>query len=231
MFKLDEDFTEQDLSAAVNAAEKNYVIQVDDMLTLEVFTNDGERIVDPNNELQQNAQNIQNRQQINYLVKTDGTIKFPIVGQVKIDSLTLDQAESLLQNLYDEYYKQSFVRLQFSNKRVVVLGATATGGQIIPLVNENVSLVEVLALSGGLDMTSKAQNIKVIRGHLDNPKVYQINLSSITGMKQSMMDIEPGDIIYIEPWRRPFLEGTRDIAPILSLLSSTLALILVLQNL
>ncbi|WP_456459656.1 polysaccharide biosynthesis/export family protein [Reichenbachiella sp.] len=231
MFKLDEEFTEQDLSSAVNQAERNYVIQIDDMLSLEVFTNDGERIVDPNNELQQNMQGMQNRPTFDYLVKTDGTVKFPIVGQVKVDSLTLDQAELMLQKRYDEFYKQSFVKLTFNNKRVVVLGATPTGGQIIPLVNENVSLVEVLAMAGGLDMGSKSQNIKVIRGKLSNPEVYQINLSTVSGMKQSMLDIEPGDIIYIEPWRRPFIEGTKDIAPILSLLSSTLALVLVLQNL
>ena len=231
MFKLDDDFTEQDLSSAVNQAERNYVIQIDDMLSLEVFTNDGERIVDPNNELQQNMQGQQNKQKFDYLVKTDGKAKFPIVGQIKVDSLTLDQAESMLQKKYDEFYKQSFVKLTFNNKRVVVLGATEKGSQIIPLVNENVSLVEVLAIAGGLDMGSKAQNIKVIRGNLSNPEVYQIDLSTVSGMKQSMLDIEPGDIIYIEPWRRPFIEGTKDIAPILSLLSSTLALVLVLQNL
>ncbi|MEO9965865.1 MAG: polysaccharide biosynthesis/export family protein [Reichenbachiella sp.] len=231
MFKLDENFTESDLTTAVNQAERNYVIQPDDLLTLDVFTNDGERIVDPNNELQRNAQGLQNRRTFNYLVKTDGTVKFPIVGQVKIDGLSLDQAESTLQEKYNAYYKASFVRLQFANKRVVVLGATAQGGQIIPLENENVSLVEVLALSGGLDMGSKAQNIKVIRGNLANPEIFQVNLATVSGMKQSMLDIEPGDIIYIEPWRRPFFEGTRDIAPILSLLSSTLALVLVLQNL
>lgn len=231
MFKLDDNFTEQDLTSAVRQAEKNYLIQVDDMLSLDVFTNDGERIVDPNNELQQNVQGLKNRPTFNYLVKTDGTAKFPIVGQIKVDSLTLDQAELMLQKKYDEFYKQSFVKLQFSNKRVVVLGATPTGGQIIPLTNENVSLVEVLAIAGGLDMGSKSQNIKVIRGKLSNPEIYQINLSTVSGMKQSMLDIEPGDIIYIEPWRRPFIEGTKDVAPLLSLLSSTLALILVLQNL
>ena len=229
MFKLNDDFTEQDLTQAVSQAERNYVIQADDMLSLDVFTNDGERIVDPNNELQQNIQGRQNRPTFNYLVKTDGTIKIPIVGQIKVDSLTLDQAELMLQKKYDEYYKQSFVKLQFNNKRVVVLGAT--GGQIIPLVNENVSLVEVLAIAGGLEMGSKSQNIKVIRGNLSKPEIYQINLSTVAGMKQSMLDIEPGDIIYIEPWRRPFFEATKDISPILSLLSSTLALVLVLQNL
>ena len=231
MFKLDDQFNAQDLNTVVETAEKNYVIQVNDQLTLEVFTNDGERIVDPNNELLQNNQLSQNRPQFSYLVETDGTAKFPIVGQVKVEGFSLNQAEAMLQELFDKFYKQSFVKLQFANKRVVILGATKSGGQIIPLTNENMSLVEVLALAGGLDINAKAQNIKVIRGDLSKPEVYQVNLATVAGMKQSMLAIEPNDIIYIEPWRRPFLEGTRDIAPILSLISSSLALVLVLQNL
>ncbi|WP_099600548.1 polysaccharide biosynthesis/export family protein [Reichenbachiella sp. 5M10] len=231
MFKLNKEFSKSDLSTAVMQAEKNYAIQIDDYLSIEVYTNQGERIIDPNHELQQGMNTTQRRAEENftYLVKEDGTVKFPIIGQIKLDSLTLDQAESLLEEKYDAYYKGAFVKLTYSNKRVIVLGAM--GGQLIPLLNENMSLVEILAIAGGLDMGAKAQNIKIIRGNLGNPEVFQINLSTVSGMRDSMITMEPGDIVYVEPWRRPWLESIKDIAPVLSLLSSTLALVLVLQNL
>ncbi|MCV9388619.1 polysaccharide biosynthesis/export family protein [Reichenbachiella ulvae] len=229
MFKLGKGFTETELSTAVMQAERNYVIQKNDYLTIDVFTNKGERIIDPNFELQQNMGNQRRAQQdFKYLVQQDGTVKLPIVGQIELDSLTLNQAETLLEVEYNAYYKDSFVKLSYTNKRVVLLGAL--GGQIVPLINENMSLIEVLAMAGGLDMGAKAQNIKIIRGDLTNPEVYQINLSSLAGMQGTMLNMEPGDIVYVEPWRRPWLEVTRDIAPLLSLMSSTLALILVLQN-
>ncbi|MEM6830107.1 MAG: polysaccharide export protein EpsE, partial [Bacteroidota bacterium] len=79
----------------------------------------------------------------------------------------------------------------------------------------------------GIEFGAKAQNIKLIRGDL----VYQIDLSTISGMKKTNMDVEPGDVIYIEPWRRPWLEALRDVAPALSLVSSVLTLIVVVQNL
>jgi len=230
MFKLDKNFKESDLSMAADQLEKNYTLQINDLLSLNVYTNKGERIVDPNFELSQNVGRNGNQQEANfsYLVQTDGTIKFPIIGQIKIDSLTINQAEALLQKKYNEYYKESFVKLSYQNKRVIVLGAT--GGQIIPLDNENVSLVEILALAGGLELGAKAQNIKLIRGGHRDTRVFQIDLSTIDGMNRSMLDVEPGDIIYVEPWRRPFLEGIKDIAPVLSIITSTIALILVLQN-
>lgn len=230
MFKLNREFPKTELSNAMMYAERNYVIQKNDYLSIDVFTNKGERIIDPNNELQQGMQNQRRtHEEFSYLVKQDGTVKLPIVGQIKIDSLTLDMAERLLETEYDKYYKESFVKLNYTNKRVILLGAL--GGQMIPLVNENMTLIEILAMAGGLDMGSKSQNIKLIRGDLSAPEVFQINLSTIDGMRNTMISMEPGDIIYVEPWRRPWLEGIRDISPVLSLLSSSLALILVLQNL
>jgi polysaccharide export outer membrane protein len=229
MFKLDKDFSKSDLTTAIMQAERNYVIQKNDYLTIDVFTNKGERIIDPNFELQQNMGNQRRMQEdFKYLVQQDGTVKLPIVGQIELDSLTLNQAESVLEDEYNVYYKDAFVKLGYTNKRVVLLGAL--GGQMVPLINENMSLIEVLAMAGGLDMGAKAQNIKIIRGDLTNPEVYQINLSTLSGMQGTMLNMEPGDIVYVEPWRRPWLEVTRDIAPLLSLMSSTLALILVLQN-
>lgn len=234
MFKLDDNFSEADLAAAVVSAERNYVIQINDQLTTDVFTNKGERIIDPNNELMQGTNmrnNTQMEEEMSYLVKIDGTAKFPIIGQVKVDSLTIDQAELLLQKLYDQYYKDSFVKLEYLNKRVVLFGAGMQFGQIIPLRDENLSLVEIIALGGGIEMGAKAQNIKLIRGSLNEPIVYQVDLTTIDGMKKSMLEVQPGDIIYIEPWRRPWLEAIKDITPVVSILTSTLALILVLQNL
>lgn len=228
MFKMDSDFSKEDLNVAVEYAERNYIIQKDDLLSIDVFTDKGERIIDPNNELTTNTQIGQQQENLTYLVQQDGMIKLPMIGKVQIDSLTLDQAEAMLEGMYDAYYKGSFVKLNYLNKRVVILGSI--GGQIIPLLNENTSLVEVLATAGGVQFGGKVQNIKVIRGVLSAPEVFRINLSTISGMKESMLIMEPGDIIYIEPWRQPWLEATKDVVPLLSLLSSTLALILVLQN-
>jgi len=228
MFRMDDKFSEEDLSSAIQFAERNYLIQKGDILSIDVFTAKGERIIDPDNELNKDNQIRQQNEDFTYLVMQDGTVKLPMVGQVKVEVLTLNQAEDVLEDMYDDYYKDSFVKLSYTNKRVVVLGAV--GGQIIPLSNENTSLIEVLALAGGVEFGGKVQNIKVIRGNLNDPEVFKVNLSTISGMTESMLIMEPGDIIYVEPWRQPVLEATRDVVPLLSLLSSTLALILVLQN-
>ena len=62
MFKLDKNFSESDLNKAISEVERNYVIQKNDFLDIQVYTHDGERIIDPENELGQKVSNKSNDQ-------------------------------------------------------------------------------------------------------------------------------------------------------------------------
>ena len=221
-----EDFKPASISKEILQAERNYVIQKNDFLKLEVFTNKGERIIDPNPELSNpnSSASAQTKSPITYLVDLNGIVKFPVVGEMKMEGLTLRLAEATLQVEYEKFFKESFVVLTFQNKRVIVLGAP--GGQVIPLANQNVNLAEILALSKGLANDAKAANIRIVR----NDKVFLIDLSTIEGFQAGNMIVEPGDIIYVEPVRRPFAEGLRDYAGLFSLLISTLSLIIVINK-
>lgn len=224
MFKVPDDFAATQRAQAAETT-KNFMIQANDYLKLEVYSNKGERIIDPNGELVSNAAgdtpNPTVRVQPSYLVTIDGTAKFPMIEPIPVVGMTLREAEIKLQAEYNKYYKECYVILTFSNKRVIVLGAP--GGQVIPLVNENISLVEVLALAKGIGTDGKAHNVRLIRGN----DVYLVDLSTIDGWKKGNMIVQPGDIVYVEPTRRPFAEGARDLAPVLSLTLSLATLIVV----
>jgi polysaccharide export outer membrane protein len=226
MFKPEEGFQSAKIQKDAIEAEKNYVIQVNDYLELEVFSNQGERIIDPNGELLKdksaNMQDKDDQEKPRYLVMVDGTAKFPMIGSVRLVGLTIRQAEEVLEQEYNKFYKESYVTLEFTNKRVLVLGAT--GGQVIPLVNENVTLVEVLALAKGFGNDGKAKDIRLFRGK----DAYLIDFSTIDGLQKGNMIIQPGDLVYVEPLRRPFVEGSRDIAPMLSMVVSFVTLVIVL---
>ncbi len=228
MFKLGE---EDEIRQAVEKAEGNYIIEPNDWLKINLFTNEGEQLIDPNFESlgQSNIsfQQQQRRDQFVYLVQINGVIKLPMIGEVEVAGLTINEAEKKLEDLFDEFYKGSFVKLVFQNKRVIVLG---TQNMVVPIENENTQLPEVLALVGGVSFGAKSQNIKIIRGDLQNPQVFVIDMSEVGAMRKSMVTIYPNDIIYIEPWRRPWQETLRDISPILSLTSSVITLIFVIQN-
>ena len=232
------------LRIAVNRSERNYVIQANDFLEVRVNTNRGERILDPNGELQfgqptgggtpagggsrstgQGAGSATGGAV--FLVQADGTVVLPMVNRMRVSGLTLLEADSVLALRYNEFYKESFVTTRVTNNRVIILGATS--GQVIPLNNDNMNLLEVLALAGGVDGASgtsglyrnggRVNNIRIIRGDLKNPRVQQIDLSTLDGMRRANLQVEPNDVIYVEPIRRPVLDALADAGPILSISS------------
>ena len=254
------------LRIAVNRTERNYLIQPNDFLEVRVNTNKGERILDPNGELQfgQPGGGLPSRggagsnqgggnqggansrvggtqrnigqgaggttMGTEFLVQADGTVVLPLVNRVKVSGLSLIQADSVLKIRYDEYYKDAFVTTRVTNNRVFILGAP--GGKVISLDNDNMNLIEVLALAGGIDgggsgsgggslyrYGGKASNIRIIRGNLKNPRVQQIDLTTLDGMRRANLQMEPNDIIYVEPVRRPVQEILLDAAPIISFTS------------
>jgi polysaccharide export outer membrane protein len=222
MFKVPEGAV---LKAKVETAEQNYTIQRNDALQLNVYTNDGERLIDPEAVLSQERPIAAEPAPPQYIVGVDGKVKFPMVGDVMIEGLTIRQAEGFLQDAYAKFYKVPFVRLKYVNKRVIVLGAPE--GLVVPLVDENVRLTEVLALSKAVIKDSKAHNIRVLRGE----EVFVADLSTIEGYLKNNMIIQPGDIVYVEPVRRPFSEGVREYLPLVSMLTSLTTLIVVLTTL
>ena len=265
------------LRIAVNRTERNYRIQPNDFLQVRVYTNKGERILDPNGELQfgqpgglSGSQGSSAVQQtgINrgggaslrnggqgggsqssgdeFLVQADGTVILPMLNRIRLTGLSLLQADSVLQVRYREYYKEPFVTTRVTNNRVFVLGAP--GGLVIPLQNDNMSLIEVLALAGGLDggggssgnvgggggfyrYGGKANSIRIIRGDLKNPRVQQVDLTTLDGMRRANLQMEPNDIIYIEPVHRPVQEALVDASPIIGLSSLLLTTFVVIRNL
>ncbi len=252
------------LRVAVNRTDRNYRIQPNDFLDLRIYTNKGERIIDPNGELgagspagqvpslspRTNATSTgrtvsrtganASASGLEILVQADGTAALPVVGQVRVSGLTLHQADSLLQVLYSPYYREPFIQTRVTNNRVIVLGSP--GGQVIPLVNDNMNLLEVLALAGGLEGTAgggggiyryggKTSTIRIVRGDLKNPQIEQVDLSTIAGMRRANLQMEPNDIVYIEPVRRRFLEGLTDAGPVFSAAATLLGAVSIVFSL
>ena len=232
MFKTKYEYVVDSIRKANLEADKNFVIARNDYITIKVYTHNGERIIDPDYEILKSTgiqiNNLQT-QEVRYIVRQNGKVFLPMVGDIKLEGYTIRQCDSLLSKEYGKYYYNVFVNTKIANKRVVVLGAL--GGRVIPLENDNISIIELIALYGGINNDSKAGNIRLIRGDLKKPDVSIIDLTTIEGMKKASLSVEPNDILYIEPVRRKFPQFLQDIYPALSVISSVITTVLLLANL
>ncbi|MTI20053.1 polysaccharide export protein EpsE, partial [Fulvivirga sp. RKSG066] len=226
MFQPETDQLLNEITLAEKTPE-NYIIQPNDYLEIEVFTKKGEFLIDPENRLidQQIPNNANLKPELQYLVQTDGSVVLPMVGQINLADKTLLEAENELIVAYEKYYKDPFVKLRYVNKRVIILGGA--GGRVVPLTNENTTVVEVLALVEGFEEEAKSHNIRLLRGE----KAFLIDFSTIKGYAENNMIVQNGDVIYVEPVRRPFSEFIRDNGPVISVFSSLASLIAVVISL
>ena len=225
MFSHDDDFVAAQLNAEARALETNYTIQTNDLLNVKVYTKNGEMIIDPEYELSKTINNNRDtRPDPEYLVRLDGSIYLPMIGDVIIEGLTIHEANLMLIKLYSEYFVDPYVITNYTNKRITVLGAP--GGQIIPLTNENLTIAEVLAMAGGMDKTGNAKAMKLIRGN----EVFLIDFSTVKGYYESNQIVKAGDIIYIEPINRVVADNAGTIALVLSMVTTTITLIVLVAN-
>lgn len=56
------------------------------------------------------------------------------------------------------------------------------------------------------------------------------DFSTFDGYTRSNFLVRPGDIVYVEPVRRPFIEALRDYAPMISIVSSLATLVFVVSE-
>jgi polysaccharide biosynthesis/export protein len=196
---------------------QEYKIAPNDQLQINVFTNDGEKIIDPVG----SAQAIQTINSL-YLVEFDGQIKLPIIGRKQISDLTLREAEKMLEQEYTTYFNKPYVQLKVTNNRVTIFpGGQGSQAIVVTLDNPNTTLFEALAKAGGIQ-DGKAHKIKLIRGDLKNPQVYVIDLSTIEGMTKANLILQANDIIYVEPRNKVPQKIIESITPYLTLLSTFL---------
>ncbi len=199
-------------------SKKEYIIQPFDKLNLQIYTNDGIRLIN----VESNAIGNQSYGAITYLVEYDGLVKVPVLGRVKIDGLTVKEAEKLLEEKYAEYYQMPFVIIKVVNRRVLVFSGGSENGKVIPLTEENFTLIEALAQAGGVSDFSKAYRIKLIRGNMNKPEVYLFNLSKISDIENVNLLLEANDIIYVETRPKYASRILNEFSPYMSLFTTIL---------
>ena len=195
----------------------DYKIAPNDALQCRVFTNDGFKLID----LANSANAIYNTN-LEFLVESDGTVKLPLVGPQKVMGFSIREAEKYLEEKYSEFYVKPYVNLKVSNKRVIVFPGNSGDAKVIPLTNNNTTVLEAIAQSGGITQDGKAYKVKLIRTNPDNPKpdVYLMDLSRIDGLVAGNSKVQANDIIYVEPRYRVARTLVGEITPVLSLVTS-----------
>jgi polysaccharide export outer membrane protein len=134
-----------------------------------------------------------------YRVDDDGTIDFPLVGE--IDVLGLSQgalARDLEGRLGDGYLTEPQVTVlveERENLEVSVLGEVAEPGRM-PYV-DNLTLVQALSAAGGPTEYAADRRIRLTRRGPDGPETFEVSLRDIAEGRREDLVLRAGDIVYV----------------------------------
>lgn len=207
---------------------EDYKISVDDKLSFALSTRNGAQIIQQVSG-GKGSSNFRSQQTVEYLVRKDSMARFPVVGKLKIAGLTITECEKKLEEAYSSEYKEPFIQLNITNQRVIVFPGNGSDAKVIPLRNENTTIMEVIAQAGGITDRGKANTIKLMRNEGSGRIVYKLDLSKIEGLKHVDMIVQANDYIYIEPTKQIARELVKDVAPIISLISSAFVVVSVVN--
>lgn len=215
MLKTPKNYVYEKLSDSMGV--KSYVIAPTDAVSFRILSNEGFKLVDITTT--NTGLTVQN---VETTVELDGTIKVPLVGRIKLEGLTVREAEQLLETRFTEFYVGPYVILKVNNRRVIIYPGNGGFARVVPIVNNNTTVFEALALAGGVTEDGKAYKVKLVRNSKLKPQVYLMDLSTIDGLKEGNTIVQANDIIYVEPRNRIGQRISNEIGPYVSILTTAL---------
>lgn len=161
-----------------------------------------------------------------YLVNYDSTVILPLLGRINLVGLTRLEASAKLELEYSKYIVNPIIDLNIASLGVTILGEIDEPGKYY-VDKENTTLVDVIALAGGIKDSGKKKNIKIIRG----TEVIIINLKKVEALESQVLTMHDNDIVYIEPYDvKAASEPIVTIQPLLTLALTTVSMALLITQ-
>ncbi len=216
------------------ASINNYQIKINDNLYVDIQTLDPEvnALFNPTKSqgssggTNMNFGDVSSQLLNGYQVDVRGEITLPIIGKVKVENLTLDQAQQYIQEKAHEYLKEGIVKIKLLSYKYTVLGEVKSPG-VYYNYNNIFTVLDAISEASGETDYSQIKKIKVVRMFNNKSRIYNLDLTQKDLFTSEAYYIQPNDVIYIEPDNSKSLKINM---PVYSLIFSSISAIVLLVN-
>lgn len=148
-----------------------------------------------------------------YVVGSDGTILFPVLGAVYCKGMSQQQLKADLESRLKRYITDPMVTITLTNFNISVLGEVKSPGQKTS-PTEKLNIFQAIALAGDLTYDANRTNVKLIRTSETSGKdeVISLDLSEASIVNSPYYFLQQNDILYIEPDRNKQVSVNSDAA-------------------
>jgi polysaccharide export outer membrane protein len=132
-----------------------------------------------------------------YLVDQNGDINFVKLGVLHVEGMTRKELKDTLQILLVPYLKDVVVSVGFLNRHITMIGAVTP--TVIPMLTDNMTIIDALASSGDIGDKGRIDNILVIRDNNGAKDFKRLSLKDPSIFHSPYYYMHPDDIVYVEP--------------------------------
>ena len=137
-----------------------------------------------------------------YLVENDGLIEFPLVGKIRLEGLTIEQANAVIKEKIAPYIKEDIdyiVNTLIDNYEITVMGEVKRPNTFT-ITRNKCTVLEALAMAGDMTIYGKRDNVKLLRQRPDGEyEIHELDFRDANLLNSPYYYMQQRDILYVEP--------------------------------
>lgn len=165
-----------------------------------------------------------------YTVSDSGTITLPILGEITVYGLTVEQLKTSIEERAAKYLKDVVVNVRLLSFKFTVIGEVNGPGTFINY-NNQLTVLEAIGMAGDITDYGNRKRVLVVRPTKEGTYTYRINLQDKNLLQSEGYFLLPNDVVIVEPIKsKPFQLNIPTASFIISISLSTISTLVLLIN-
>jgi len=136
----------------------------------------------------------------NIKILPDGKIQYPLVGNIRVEGLTVNQLKELLRERLLKYFVDPQIDINVTStgsQKILVLGEENRPG--VYQLEGPKTVIEAVSEAGGFTLDAKEKNVMLIRGVPSNPQPTILDIEAALKKRDMAQNValQKWDIVYV----------------------------------
>jgi polysaccharide biosynthesis/export protein len=191
-----QNYNNSEVISSQNSLQENDILKID-VTSLEMNASIPYNKLSAGNNI---GNTIQLQQLSGYLVSSEKTINFPVLGKISVAGKTTEDLEQYLKELLETegHLINPNVTVRLLNSKVTILGEVNQPGTYT-FTEKNINLLQALGLAGDLTIDGNRKKITIIRESNGQRTITKLDLTSSSFLTSPYQNIQPNDVIIVNP--------------------------------
>jgi len=161
-----------------------------------------------------------------YTVSKEGTIIMPLIGEIGVEGMTIDQAQMFITKQLSKQIRDPKVAVRLVNFKVTVIGEVNKPASFT-INSDKINVLEALGMAGDMTVYGRRQDVLVIRQENGIKSIGKLDLNNIETVKSPYFYLKQNDIVYVAPDRSKAVEYSQNtrMMPLITASISALAVL------